>query len=75
MTDERQEHLETSCIKPENFIREVKSVRRYYMNTGRIIGAGSGMETCFIYVEHSKDGSVHGYPITEAELKQMGVKL
>ena len=39
------------------------------------IGASSGRETAYIYVEYNSSGPVHGRPITEAQLRQKGVTL
>jgi hypothetical protein len=40
-----------------------------------VIGASDGALTRFVYVEHRREGDVHGYPVTEDELRRMGVRL
>ncbi len=39
------------------------------------LGASEGEFTRFIIVQYEKNGSVHGYPITENRLRQKGAKL
>ena len=75
MTDPSQRELELGCIDDKNFIEEQGSVRSYYKDVGEIIGASEGKETRFVYVEHLRYGDVHGCPITEDELRKLGVKL
>jgi hypothetical protein len=75
MTDDVQRALEIACVERENFIYEDRSVRCYYMDVGRIIGASDGAETQFVYVEYCKDGAVHGRPMTKDQLRELGVIL
>ena len=75
MTDREQKLLEISCIRAENLIVEKFSVRAYFMKVGRIVGASDGEETRFIYVEHRREGPVHGRPMTEDQLKKKGALL
>jgi hypothetical protein len=43
--------------------------KRYTRDVGRLIGASNGIETNWIYVEYHTSGSVHGRPITAAEIR------
>ena len=43
------------------------------METGYIIGASSGKETSYLYVEHLACGQVHGRPVTVDDLRRKGL--
>jgi hypothetical protein len=74
-TDESQRELELSCVELGVRIEECGSVRSYYLQVNRIIGASEGEETNFVYAERLKCGDVHGCPITRRELQRLGVEL
>ena len=60
----------------EEIIAKRTSIKRqYWKHMDRIIGASSGQETSYVYVEYHMSGHVHGRPITEGELRKKGVKL
>ena len=40
-----------------------------------IQASSKGKETEYLWVEYHQSGSVHGYPITEDELRSYGVKI
>jgi len=75
MTDKEQESLEIGCIRDENFLKERGVKRAYWMDTGSMIGASNGEETTYIYVEHRREGDVHGRPMTRDQLKKFGAPL
>ncbi len=52
-----------------------RNERVFWMRMPEIIGASQGEETDLIYVIYNRSGTVHGYPITETELRRAGVKL
>jgi hypothetical protein len=74
-TDSDHEELELRCIRTGTLIEEVGSVRSYYLDVGRIIGASNGLETSIVYAEHNRTGDVHGSPISPQELQRMGVTI
>jgi hypothetical protein len=59
----------------EIFPRKADHERHFWSRSGGYIGACKGERTEFIYVIYHLDGTVHGYPITEALLRQKGVEL
>jgi hypothetical protein len=75
ITDADQEEIELRCLREGTLIAEEGSLRMYYMNAGRIIGASAGGETEFVYVEYNRLGDVHGRPITRQDLQRLGVQL
>jgi DNA polymerase II small subunit/DNA polymerase delta subunit B len=50
-------------------------VREFWRDMGRTIGASNGRETEYIFVVYHLSGAVHGYPITEEELRSIGVQV
>ena len=50
-------------------------VRLYFRKFNDIIGASSGKKTNYILVVHEASGDVHGYPVTEKYLLDLGVQL
>jgi len=44
--------------------------RTYYLDTGRIVGASKGEQTRYLFVEYVNSGSVHGWPITSAQVDE-----
>ena len=79
----RVEQLELECARGESGhpIKTTGNIRTFYRHVGdlfhgRPIGASSGEDTEYIFVIRQRDGSVHGYPITKAELRsKKGVRL
>jgi len=51
-------------------IRSECHKRTFFRDMQRIIGASAGEKTQFIYVEYVNSGQVHGWPITEDQLKR-----
>jgi hypothetical protein len=50
--------------------------RRFYRRFDGMIGASEGKKTQYILVQWNRDGTVHGYPVTERYLRQQkGVDL
>lgn len=64
------------CIREGTMYKQTDDTKRcYYLNVGQIIGASKGRETSYVYAEFLRTGQVHGRPITDAELRQKGVRL
>lgn len=77
------EKLELDCARGNagQPIKTTANIKTFYRHIGdhvqgRPIGASSGEDTEYIFVIRQRDGSVHGYPITKAELRsKKGVAL
>lgn len=71
--------MDMSCVQGQGIeIRGRLShphIRRFYRRFDHCIGASMGQRTSYIYVEWKDEGSVHGYPITEEELRLKGADL
>jgi hypothetical protein len=69
-----QEIIEMAIVREENWFSHVdhKSIRRFYRRMDAVVGASSGEETNFVYVEWNAQGGVHGRPITADELRMKG---
>ena len=55
-----------------HLIRETGSKRTFWRDLGVVIGASDGEETTFVFVEWTASGTVHGRPISAAELRRKG---
>jgi len=76
MTDQRQKQIEIECCTdPANLIGTDGSVRSYWQDMKELIRACDGVNTNLIFVEHRREGSVHGYPVTEGRLRRIGVNI
>jgi len=49
-----------------------KGIRCFYIKMNQVIGYSNGEETYYVYAEWAMNGSVHGRPITAAELVKKG---
>jgi len=52
-----------------------RNERVFWRRLDFIVGASVGRETSCIYVIYNQTGTVHGYPITEDELRRAGVEI
>jgi hypothetical protein len=74
-TRPEQERLETMVLNQGMMFREAQGKRWYYLEFDRIIGACSGEETRFIFVEWHSTGAFHGRPMSRKMLRQKGAAL
>jgi hypothetical protein len=51
-------------------IRSVCHKRTFYREMSAVIGACNGEMTPYLYVEYHNSGLVHGWPISESELRR-----
>jgi hypothetical protein len=75
ITPAEQQSIEMECIHPDRLFAVHRHKRMYFMNMGRRIGASSGEETTYIYVEHLTSGEVHGRPATIRDLRRKGAQI
>lgn len=75
VTVAEQEQMEMACIAPARLFREIGHKRMYFSDMGHIIGASSGEQTQYLYVEHLTNGQVHGRPATADDLRRKGAVL
>ena len=75
MTDAQQEALEMRCVRHGRLIGVEGSVKMFFMDAKILVGASEGFETQYVYAEHNWLGDVHGRPISEQELRRLGVRL
>jgi len=65
--------LEMMCVTGVELRRERSAVRCFFVKVEEaVIGYSDGEATHYVYAEWSMDGSVHGRPITAAELSKKG---
>lgn len=65
-----------ACIEAPNMpFSTLRHKRMYFMDMGYIIGASSGFETSYLYVEYLSCGSVHGRPVTVDNLRMKGANV
>jgi len=55
--------------------RPSAETRAFWQDMGVNIGAVNGQPTSLIYVEYSKQGGVHGYPINRQQLQRKGATI
>ncbi len=74
ITDPLQMELELRCIREGRLVHTRGANRWYYLDVGEMIGASSGVETKYVYVQYDTlRGDVHGRPISLRELHALGV--
>jgi hypothetical protein len=79
---QEQETLEKRCVEIDStgqlihgrLLSETNSKCCFWIRADTIIGVSEGEETCYIHVEWAS-GTIHGRPITPAELKKKGAEL
>jgi hypothetical protein len=52
-----------------------RNERIFWRRLDFVVGASDGKETRCLYVIYHQTGTVHGYPITEGELRKAGVEI
>lgn len=62
------------CLGREILPPPKRCEKVYWRRLPFVVGASKGETTNFIYVIHHQSGSVHGYPITERELRAAGAR-
>lgn len=75
ITEPEQQQMELSCIAQESPFRGDNTVRRFWMDAGKMIGASNGEETRYIMVEWKNSGEIHGRPISLSELRRKGASI
>ena len=72
-----QQALEMHCIDEGVMFRDHGEVKRFYLKSGRIVGACSGELTEYVYAEwdSGSGGLVHGRPISIRRLREMQVSI
>ncbi len=66
---------ETVVTIPEHELpRPKENVRAFWGQYDQTIGAASGQETTYLYVEYLPDGTVHGRPMTKEQLIAKGMR-
>ena len=71
LDDAELEKLQIACVTKEGtLIHDRCHKRTYFQNIGKVIGACAGEKTSLIFVEYVNCGLVHGWPISEKELKK-----
>jgi hypothetical protein len=75
VTEDKIQEIEMSTVSGQGteLSRPKDHVRAFWRKLDEIIGASKGQETRYVYVEYHLNGAVHGYPITEDELKAKGM--
>jgi hypothetical protein len=74
-SDAAVEEVELRCLREGNSIHACGNKFTFYMRVrGVIVGACSGFDTEYIFVE-CNSGFVHGRPISQQALREMGVAI
>ena len=66
------EALETEALRNGRLLSDDGTVRYFWHEFDRNIGAAWGEETPFLLVEHHITGPFHGHPVAWTELKKKG---
>jgi hypothetical protein len=73
------QRMEMECVTVKGVAQELPCsichVRRFYRRFDSEIGACWGSKTKYILVQYNNNGSVHGYPASEAYLRDKGAQL
>ena len=71
------EEMEMGCVggAGNEFPSRRRTVRQFYREFDRVVGASSGRLVRYIYVEYHQTGAVHGWPISRAELRRKGAAI
>jgi hypothetical protein len=74
-TDDQVRELEERCVDTGILISDFGIKRTYYLKTDHVIGVCRGELTSYVFAEWHQCGDIHGRPISEAALRNLGVKL
>jgi hypothetical protein len=71
--------VEMECVMVEGVAQELPRsichIRRFYRRFEAEVGACEGAKTKYIFVQYGNNGSVHGYPASEAYLRKKGAPI